>query len=172
MKSENVWPSMATKSLSLYVQERFFTQANSGWKYVVQHKVNITQIYTATNTEYILGFYNATATIAQGIDIVRRFRLSDPHDSYVNFIYDNVCDHFGLSLQGDECATTGRHRTANVHLVCPSFSVLSDIAIETKHCHYEIYTSAPWVCSLPWMKNTKRAECDVICYDISEDLSV
>ncbi|CBK24866.2 uncharacterized protein [Blastocystis hominis] len=140
-------------------QKSFFT--NNGWKYVVHHKVNVTQIYTSTNTEYNLGFYNATATMEQGLDIVRRFKLSDPHDSYVNLIYDN----------GDECATTGRPRTTNVHLVCPSFSVLTDIAIETKHCHYEIYTSAAWVCSLPWMKNTKRATCDVICYDISDDIS-
>lgn len=39
---------------------------------------------------YNMGFFNATATAQQGLDIVHVFSPSDSEDSYVNLVYDNV----------------------------------------------------------------------------------
>ena len=72
----------------------------NGWQYIVSHTVNVTQKYIRLQNRlsidctficrYNLGFYNATATMEQGLSVVHLFKLSDSQDSYINMIYDNV----------------------------------------------------------------------------------
>ena len=58
--------------------------------------MNVTQQYISTSESfciihrYNLGFFNATATTQQGLDIVHVFDPSDSEDSYINLVYDNV----------------------------------------------------------------------------------
>ena len=120
---------------------------------------------------YTLGYYNITVTQNQGFDIVHRFKPSDPEDNYINLIYDNVISFkFYIMFQGDECATTGKKRSVNLRLICPSSpGVLTDYVVETSHCQYNIYSSCSWVCNLPWMKKKERPKRFVVCYDIEED---
>ena len=62
--------------------------------------MNVTQQYISTSESfcfvwsiihrYNLGFFNATATAQQGLDIVHVLDPSDSEDSYINLVYDNV----------------------------------------------------------------------------------
>lgn len=62
--------------------------------------MNVTQRYSGDEIRsflhspfipsYNLGEYNEEATLAQGYEIVRVFKPSDPEDTYVNMIYTNV----------------------------------------------------------------------------------
>ena len=62
--------------------------------------MNVTQQYISTSESfcfvwsiihrYNLGYFNATATTQQGLDIVHVLDPSDSEDSYINLVYDNV----------------------------------------------------------------------------------
>ena len=49
---------------------------------------------------------------------------------------------------------------------------MSDLAIESTHCHYEIYSTSLWVCNLPWMKKVQRPKRYVVCYAMDENNSL